>query len=355
MTADISRAVFDEWRAPRFGTANPTRLDNPLWAALVHERINAWQVNKRFGYERVPGAAPTWCFDRFGQSETPLDDNRTLYIAGEHEDYYDPDFYIYNDVVVVAPDGTVAIYGYPRDVFPPTDFHTATRDGDAVWLVGSLGYAGERRHGTTQVCRLDLATVAIESIATTGEPPGWIHRHRAELVDGAIVVRGGLVERGPDLPHDENIDEWALDTASRVWTRRTALDWQRWAVRRADGRRNVVWELRQLQWEAEHPDFASSGTMRDMVMRELGQLPDLAPLATLYRCTGATAIEQDDPDEYNIFRIELDGVIVRFTEDSDRIAAMVEGKLSELRLRQLQQHVLQHLAALHGTAWELER
>ena len=48
-------------------------------------------------------------------------------------------------------------------------------------------------------------------------------------------------------------------------------------------------------------------------------------------------------------------MIVRFTEDSDRIAAMVEGQLSELRLRMLQQHVLQHLNALHGTAWELER
>src|SRR5262249_22684232 len=128
----ISRETFDAWRTPRLSIENPTRLDNPLWASLVHDRINAYQVNKRFGYERERGTEPTWCFDRFGQTTTKLDDGRTIYIGGEHEDYYDPDFYIYNDVVVVAPDGTVAIYGYPRVVFPPTDFHSATLDGDRI-------------------------------------------------------------------------------------------------------------------------------------------------------------------------------------------------------------------------------
>jgi hypothetical protein len=34
-------------------------------------------------------------------------------IACEHEDHYDADFYIYDDVVILDLDGTVAIYGYP--------------------------------------------------------------------------------------------------------------------------------------------------------------------------------------------------------------------------------------------------
>jgi hypothetical protein len=130
----VTPEIFDAWRAPRFGTDNPTRHDNPLWVSLVHDRINAYQVNQRYGYERACGGAPTWCFDRFGQTTTELAGRRTIYIAGEHEDYYDPDFYIYNDVVVVSLGGEVAVYGYPRDVFPPTDFHTATLDSRSIWM-----------------------------------------------------------------------------------------------------------------------------------------------------------------------------------------------------------------------------
>lgn len=46
---------------------------------------------------------PTWCFDRFGRSTAWLPDGRVVLIAGEHKDSYDPDFCIYNDVVVIQP------------------------------------------------------------------------------------------------------------------------------------------------------------------------------------------------------------------------------------------------------------
>ncbi len=345
----ISRETFDAWRAPRFGTENPTRLDNELWAALVRDHSNAWAVNKRFGYERAPGAGPTWCFDRFGQTTTLLDDGRTIYIAGEHEDYYDPDFWIYNDVVVVAPDATIAIYGYPRDAFPPTDFHTATFDAERIWIVGSLGYADARAVGTTQVCRLDLQTFAIERLATTGTSPGWIHKHEARLVDGSLVVRGGLVENGESL--EENIDEWALQLATLCWTRRTAHDWQRWAVQRVDGGRSLMFELRQMQWSAEHPQYAGVG-FGDGVMADLGRAPSIAVLERLYRFDGVGLLDARH-DEHNVWRIVVDGVVVRFTEESHRIAAMVEGRLTEPRLRALQEHVLSQLYALYGCAWEL--
>ena len=55
-----------------------------------------------------------------------------------------------------------------------------------------------------------------------------------------------------------------------------------------------------------------------------------------------------------MWRIALDGVIVRFTEESYRIVAIVEGRLAEDRLRALQQHVLAGLRALYIVAWEIE-
>ena len=96
-------------------------------------------------------AGPGRCFDRFGQSSNQLPDGRVVCIAGEHEDSYDPDFYIYNDVVIQQPDGRIDIFGYPREVFPPTDFHTATLVGNRIVLIGSLGYPDERRPGETPV------------------------------------------------------------------------------------------------------------------------------------------------------------------------------------------------------------
>src|SRR6185369_11799713 len=95
---------------------------------------------------------------RFGQSSTLLGDGRRIAIAGEHEDYYDPDFYIYNDVIVHHPSGEVDIYCYPREVFSPTDFHSATLVGDRIVLIGRLGYSGTRMPEVTPVYALDTST-----------------------------------------------------------------------------------------------------------------------------------------------------------------------------------------------------
>ncbi|MCC6358099.1 MAG: hypothetical protein IT450_05100 [Phycisphaerales bacterium] len=179
--------------APRFGRDNPERMESPLWEDLVRTGETAFAARSRIGVQAI---APMWCFSRFGMSETPLPDGRTVFIGGEHEDYYDPDFQIYNDVIVRHPDDRIEIYGYPRSTFPPTDFHSATLVGDAIILIGSLGHIKERDTSRTPVYRLDLLTYRIEQIDTGRPNPGWIHEHTAELVGQAIRVSGGRrVER----------------------------------------------------------------------------------------------------------------------------------------------------------------
>ena len=131
-----------------------------------------------------------WCFQRFGMSSTRLPDGRTIFIAGEHEDFYDPDFYIYNDVIVIHPNLGVEIYGYPRHVFRPTDFHSATLMKDeSIYIIGNLGYHGTREPGITPVYRLDCRSYQIEAIATGGDNPGWIYRHQAEYVPARHAIR----------------------------------------------------------------------------------------------------------------------------------------------------------------------
>lgn len=147
------------------------------------------------------GGPPIWCFSRFGHSLTKLPDGSFVQIAGEHEDSYDPDFMIYNDVVVHHPDSTpenpkFEIYGYPEDVFPPTDFHTATYvpKHKAIYIIGNNGTMGDDikariQGGETPIYRLDVETWSINAVTTQGNGPGFIYHHCAELVGDEIVIR----------------------------------------------------------------------------------------------------------------------------------------------------------------------
>jgi hypothetical protein len=154
---------------------------------------------------------------------TFLPDGRIIQIAGEHEDHYDPDFCIYNDVFVHLPDRSVQIYGYPESVFPPTDFHTATLAEDgSIWIIGSLGYPRARRVGQTPVYRVDTSSIKIKAIETTGENPGWISRHCARLISATeIEISGGLVTVTVDATQElvSNNRTFVLDTTNRHWSR----------------------------------------------------------------------------------------------------------------------------------------
>lgn len=218
----VSREDFERARSLRFGRTNPERMDEPFWESMIRSGASAYDARVAFKADGQSEAAPTWSAMRFGQSTTPLPDGRVVQIAGEHEDHYDPDFCIYNDVFVHFPDGAIAIYGYPKDVFPPTDFHTATLVNDAVYVIGSLGYYGERRLGRTPVYRLDLETFRMEEVRTWGDVPGWIHEHVAVLISPSeIRVSGGKVaiEHAGKEEHRENRDTFVLNLRTKVWQR----------------------------------------------------------------------------------------------------------------------------------------
>jgi hypothetical protein len=206
-------------RHPRFGSTNPEAMNLPLWREMVKFGWWAYGVHQLYGVtEEIPDK-PTWCFDRFGQSLTLLPDGRSIAIAGEHEDAYDPDFYIYNDVVVYDGNGDFTIYGYPREIFLPTDFHTATLVGEWIYIIGNLGYMGDRRVDETPIYRLNHRTLEIETVTATGEPPGWINEHHAILRDREIHLTGGkiLLKRGEKWDAIDNTDRYILDLDRLCW------------------------------------------------------------------------------------------------------------------------------------------
>ena len=108
--AAVTNKVFKKWRDARRGKKHPQQLNNPYWEWILQTETSAWAANEHFGGPSSFGGNPLWEASRFGQSRTELPDGRTVLIAGEHEDHYDPDFFIYNDVAIQHPDGRVDFY-----------------------------------------------------------------------------------------------------------------------------------------------------------------------------------------------------------------------------------------------------
>ncbi len=225
---DISEEEYKKGRHRVFGKSNPELSHNRFWYAMVKCGGSAWHARSKFGDEVACDGTdkPIWCFDRFGKSITPLDDGRFIEIAGEHEDHYDPDFCIYNDVFVHEDEGECKIYTYPREVFPPTDFHTATLVGKHIYIIGNLGYDEDRKPGYTPVYRLDIESMKIERVGTGGEMPGWISRHKAKF-DGKSVISitgGDLIENNDDGEelYIANKKDYSLNLDSLEWTRKNS-------------------------------------------------------------------------------------------------------------------------------------
>lgn len=233
---EITREIFQVQRHRRFGTANPERMDIPLWEWMVRNELGPYRAMEQFGTWLETEKGPDWCFSyRNGVSSTRLADSRTIHIGGEYEDWYDEEFCIYNDIVLRWPDDRIEIYGYPRSLFPPTDFHTATLIDDQVFIVGCLGYVDDRVPGTTPVYRLDTGSLQIDSVPADGERPGWIYDHSAEYraTENVIAISGGFVvaEIEGQSRTLRNVDEFALHLDNCRWHRLTNHNWPQYRVR----------------------------------------------------------------------------------------------------------------------------
>ncbi|MBW4661820.1 MAG: ankyrin repeat domain-containing protein [Drouetiella hepatica Uher 2000/2452] len=217
----VSREQYLAGRYRQFGKANPEVMEIDFWRAMVRCGHSAYKARDTFA-DNDNLDEPVWCYQRFGRTITELLDGRIVEIAGEHEDYYDPDFCIYNDVVVYQGNGTFKILGYPKNVFSPTDFHTATLVGNYIYIIGNAGYQHERIYDETPVYRLHCDTFNIEKIETTGDKPGWISRHKAYYKEPAkIRVAGGKVSvmTNEKVEYIENLVDYILDLTNLSWSR----------------------------------------------------------------------------------------------------------------------------------------
>jgi len=319
---EINRELFEEQRRPRFGKGNPERMRLAFWEWMIRgdsrtstdegsglARLGIvsrdgklksghgpYRVRDLFKVPPNREDGPIWNFDRMGATCTELPDGRLVCVGGEHEDYYDPDFCIYNDVVVFGPNDQIEIYGYSKDAFPPTDFHTATLTGNRIIIVGCLGYRETRRSGHTPVYTLDLSGYNISEIKTSGEMPGWIFKHDADFnPEGVITIRGGefIHEQSGEQRHRRNVEDYALDLHSWVWRRLTNRNWRQFSICQEDKALFVL---------ERHPE----------------------PEALLPRSVEHTVVQRE---ESTATRIVVEGVSVSLRVGVSCIEVVVEGEL----------------------------
>src|SRR5262249_6826791 len=136
---------------------------------------------------------------------------------------------------------------------------------------------------------LDVRSFVIRTVNCSGDAPGWLHRHHALHVpqENAITVTGGLVLRAyPDRPRlVENIDDWKLHLADLRWERMTRRRWQRWHVRRRDGRGNSLFCIRSACGFKRGGGPQIKAMFEDGMQRlndDLGFRPDLDLYEELY-------------------------------------------------------------------------
>jgi len=325
-------------------------MTNPVWVWAVEQRLTAYHLNKAFHGLHSKDVGPCWSFSRCGRTETLLPDGRLLRIGGEYEDWYDADFYIYNDVIVTDATGRTEIFGYPDDVFPPTDFHTANLVDDRIFIVGNLSYPNLRGQ-KAQVLVLDTTNYAIGRFDTAGETPPWIYKHSAELVrnGGALLIRGGLI-CGPRWPAVvENIDDWCLDLHACRWERLTCHPWPRFAFVRNDGSQNhLFWLRRRLSDRARGRPEDSDG-FRARYLRDLGANPRMDLLDTLYSPSIPHSKVPDVSNERRVYRLCVEGVTVRYVEGWHDIRLTVEGVLPERTVEMICLDLLAKLSAIENT------
>ncbi len=149
-------------------------------------------------------------------------------------------------------------------------------------------------------------------------------------------------------------NDWALDLRTSIWTRHTERNWEQWTLRRTDKKHSLLFNLRHAAWLRETRWKDEFEKRMRSLEAHIGRAPDLDLLPFLYRPDESVTELPRSEDEYNVFRVLVDGTIVRFTEENRLVRVVVEGRLSDARLRVLQESVRDKLATLEGGACEIE-
>ena len=211
-----SRDEYLESGARVFGKTNGEVIKNPFYTDMVHSAASA--TTARFHFESwledcLPEGTPIWSNDRVGISLTRLANGNWVQIGGQYDDAPEYDYCVYNDVIEYDGRGEFTIYGYPKDVFPPTDHHSATLINDHLYVIGGLGDFIDDDLQQTNVYRWNIQSKQFEQVVTQGQSPQQLFKHTASYDPHrqAIIISGGKRHTDVSKPAECNEELFVLD------------------------------------------------------------------------------------------------------------------------------------------------
>ena|GEM_PF-5990773 len=206
-----------EWPAtatpPDKALTNPTRDIDPFRLFMIRYGLSINDVREEYYSD---DDSETWTANRDQQSLTELPDGRVVLIGGENEEHFLKSV-VYNDVIVVHPDGEFELYDYPPSIFPCTTPASATVIKDSIYVI-AVAMLGSLEPTELSVFRLNLDDYSIDPILTTGDNPGVLFYHRASLIEPNLIkVYDGRYSIGGETVQNDEI--FLFDTATNTWTK----------------------------------------------------------------------------------------------------------------------------------------
>lgn len=361
---EVTDKIFAKWRDARRGKHVAEDLSNPYWSWLIQSEESSWAANQHFGGPTSYDGNPAWSTKRFGQSTTSLPDGRILLIAGEHEDHYDPDFFIYNDIIVRHPDERIEILGFPESIFPPTDFHSASLVDGTVILIGNLGYPEQRKSGETQILVIDPITWKIRKQLSTGECPGWIYDHQATVEEGSIILTRGKFWTDDNTSLAENFDDWRLHLADWRWERLTHRTVTIFELVRKDGEPNELFKMGTWLFQKQYgtipppemPALEGSDTLAEIHKNMKGVEPkDREAYERRHQPDGVDFKLLPKREDSLEVRIEVQSVLVRYDENYDSVRLVIEGELALELIQKLKDDLKSKLERASGKPFDAKQ
>lgn len=302
---------------------SPQMNSGDIFQWRMREDFSPYQIRCHLQEMGYTIKQPIWTFLlRMGQSVTELPDGTKVSIAGEYEDYYDPDFKIYNDVMIQKMNGEIQLWHYPIEQFPPTDFHTAYYDQvtHSIFLIGNLGYPENRKEDSTQVLRLNLNTLEIEKLECFGNIPSWLHHHEMKVINQHELEfsNGHVIKNKKYL---RNLYTWRLNIRTLEWSLPKQTIFDHWTLKSEHYYGFPFFECHQLLWDEENITAEEFEQSKQKIINHLGYLPNYKVYRWLYIPLDDAIITQDE-HEYSKYISNLYGYTLWYFENDDLMQAV---------------------------------
>ena len=287
---------------------------------IIENKIQPYQLKQLLEKQNIEIKSPLWTFSgRMGQLLTELPDGMKVYIAGEYEDFYDPDFKIYNDIVIEKPNGEIELWNYPKAQFPPTDFYAAHYDEQthSIFLIGNLGYPETRKEGITQVLKVKLKSMDIERLECFGQVPSWLNHHEMSVInDDELIFYNGYVIK--EKKYLRNLYTWKLNLRTLEWTFPEQILFDHWTLKSKNYYGFPLFECSQLLWDEKHWKDEKFEQTKVEIIERYGMLPDYKTYSQLFYPFEDTQISHDEC-EYRKHICSSQGYTFYCFEDDDLI------------------------------------